>query len=231
MANYNPASPIITNNNTRVIEWFEPPIVLPFAVGVVMSPKNGTDIPPSDIVNPHCRRPTIAHRMIHNQNALLGREKPKRGNDDQQGEVAPVPIRHDVKKIMDDIIAPNARESSRDIFWKFVARLNWVGRITGDREMSKNTVRNHIDGESQSLLREQYIICFNAMYETFTAMGVFDMCGVTTAHMKSTIVSHIIALGQDTYENLLVDTELVQMLVLMDDCQSAHEQFSALRRH
>lgn len=135
--------------------------------------------------------------------------------------VRPPPVRHvDVQNVEVELEAMDDTEA----FWKIISGLNWHN--ISDGIINPVTIRNIIAKYSpahQVIFKECYANLFGILKERLETDGMFTRNGINDDDEKARIVSHVIALGQNQFNTLLDDMEILQFLITSNECQSLHD--------
>jgi hypothetical protein len=111
-----------------------------------------------------------------------------------------------------------------DHFWNIIARLGWKGAGMGHiKEADCRAIKQIIEkmsGVEKIAFRNKYIELFQNMRGRLTADGMFERNGIRSLSDQAKVVSHVIALGKETYGNLYADLEFLQILIEGQDCQN-----------
>jgi hypothetical protein len=114
------------------------------------------------------------------------------------------------------------------LFWDIVKSLNWHnysdGAISAD---SVGRVFRNLTPASLDNFQIGYANSYRNLDRILTADGMFDR-NITA--VRSTVISHVIALGENQYNVLSTDLDLLQFLVEVGECQSLNDKIPQVYR-
>lgn len=121
----------------------------------------------------------------------------------------------------------NTPAEKTDFFWNRVADVGWQNGGGQQNRVPKSFFGRNVD--EIAALTEIYSQVFDAAYNIIAADGLFGRYKMSR-YDEARLVSHIIALGRDSYENLIGEMSLVDYLWASGDCQSFDEQLSGMSK-
>jgi hypothetical protein len=117
-------------------------------------------------------------------------------------------------------------EQKRDFFWNTISKLEW--KNLSDGAIVANKVTNIFKGlskDEKAIFMEIYDVFYNEMNNMLEHTGVFMLVGAEEKKQKAKYVSHFIAMGKETYGNLLGNSDFCQFFMENDECQNLDALF------
>ena len=121
----------------------------------------------------------------------------------------------------DNEIAELDMATLREKFWDIIGQFNWHN--VSDGIIQRNVVTNVIERLSATdrrIFRDEYHKLIASTNQILELDGIFDRTNAISREVRATIMSHIIALGDDQYITLINDIEILQFLIEVGECQS-----------
>jgi hypothetical protein len=152
---------------------------------------------------------------VRNENEVVYREEIRRNND-----VRPV-VKEEPELLIDDEIKKLTPGQINETFWELIQSFQWCNVSEGnvDTRKVRNTIANW-SNINKIIFKDKYAELFALTNQRLKNDNMFVRNNVQN---PSKVISHMIALGMEAFNNLFDDLSFVQILIELHECQNLNE--------